>query len=135
MVSWDEVFRTLWEIEACRNAKEKRKQDKREERLYKQELKEELEEMKLEKQLEKKRLKEELPKGWWMFEVRNRGGYQLKELYFTILCTAEIRELCKKVENMLECMTAEGRENEVRQIEEYIREKELPIKLKKKKRI
>ena len=82
MVSWDEVFRTLWEIEAYRKAKEKRKQDKREERLYKQELKEELEEIKLEKQLDMKRLKEEAPKIWWMFEVRNSGGYQLKEPFF-----------------------------------------------------
>ena len=133
MVSWDEVFRTLWEIEAYRKAKEKRKQDKREERLYKQELKEELEEIKLEKQLDMKRLKEEAPKIWWMFEVRNSGGYQLKEPFFSIVYTTEVRELCKKVENMLECMEAEGRENEVRQIEEYIKANKLPVKLKKKR--
>ena len=82
-----------------------------------------------------KRLKEEAPKIWWMFEVRNSGGYQLKEPFFSIVYTAEVRELCKKVENMLECMAAEGRENEVRQIEEYIRAKKLPIKLKKKKKV
>lgn len=37
MDDWDEVFRMLWEIGACRNAKEKRKQDKREQRQYKRE--------------------------------------------------------------------------------------------------
>ena len=37
------------------------------------------------------------------------------------------------MENMLECMEAEGRENEVRQIEEYIKANKLPVKLKKKR--
>lgn len=130
MVSWDEVFRTLWTIEAYWKVKEKRKQDKRNERLHIWEV---LKAIKLKKQEDKKRVREAFTKGWWMFEVKNGGGYQLKEPYFTILYTIEMRKKYKKVKDMLKSMEAEGREKEVKLIEDYIKHMKLDRKSKKKK--
>lgn len=130
MVSWDEVFQTLWTIEAYWKVKEKRKQDKRDKRLYIWEV---LKAIKLKKQEDKKRVREAFTKGWWMFEVKNGGGYQLKEPYFTILYTIEMWEMWRKVKDMLKSMEAEGREKEVKLIEDYIKHMKLDRKSKKKK--
>lgn len=130
MVSWDEVFQTLWMIEAYWKVKEKRKQDKRDKRLYIWEV---LKAIKLKKQEDKKRVREAFPKGWRKFEVKNGGGYQLKEPYFTIVYTIEMWEMWRKVKDMLKSMEAEGRENEVKKIEDYIKHMKLDRKSKKKK--
>ena len=72
--------------------------------------------IKLKKQEDKKRVREAFPKGWRKFEVKNGGGYQLKEPYFTIVYTIEMWEMWRKVKDMLKSMEAEGRENEVKKI-------------------
>ena len=70
-------------------------------------------------------------KGWWKFEVKNGGGYQLKEPYFTIVYTIDMREMCIKVKDMLKSMEAEGREDEVKRIEDYIKHMKLHRKSRK----
>lgn len=130
MVSWNEVFQTLWTIEAYWKVKEKRKQDKRDTRLYIWDI---MKAIKLKKQEDKKRVREAFPKGWRKFEVKNGGGYQLKEPYFTIVYTIEMWEMWRKVKDMLKSMEAEGRENEVKKIEDYIKHMKLDRKSKKKK--
>ena len=130
MVSWNEVFQTLWTIEAYWKVKEKRKQDKRDTRLYIWDI---MKAIKLKKQEDKKRVRGAFSKGWWMFEVKNGGGFQLKEPYFTILYTIEMWEMWRKVKDMLKSMEAEGRENVVKKIEDYIKHMKLDRKSKKKK--
>ena len=68
MVSWDEVFQTLWTIEAYWKVKEKRKQDKRDTRLYIWDI---MKAIKLKKQEDKKRVRGAFSKGWKASAKRN----------------------------------------------------------------
>lgn len=128
MVDRDELFRTLWLMEACLDAKEKRKENKRKEKKDYWRMKKAV---RLKKQEIKRRLREEFPKEWWLHEIE-KDGLQWGKPYFTILCTVQMWKLFRKVIGMLRCMAAEGRKDEVKEFAGYIKRNILFRRSKKK---